>query len=132
MSEKVKTCGSNFRKVITMIKHWNKIHSSYLQSYHIEAMALNIFDNTMNDITWEILKFFDEAQNLIDSPFWYEGSYVDAYLSYNNKQEVKKRLATAYEKAREAWHNTYGDNDDHQSAINIWRQIFGDKYPQYG
>jgi hypothetical protein len=125
-------CGSNFRKVITMIKHWNRMHSLYLQSYHIEALAMNIFTTAMNDITWEVFSFFKEAVNLIDGSLWYEGSYVDGYLTWSSRCEVKKRLETAKDKSRDAWHKTYGDNDDQKGAIIIWSQIFGDKFPSYG
>lgn len=34
-------------------------------------------------------------------------------------------------KARHAWFQTYGLNNDHATAIEIWRQIFGEKFPHY-
>ncbi|WP_425054846.1 SMODS domain-containing nucleotidyltransferase [Pseudomonas abyssi] len=132
MTSRAGTCGSNFRKSITMIKHWNRTHSSYLQSYHIEAMALRIFDSSMNDISWDIFKFFEEAANLVDGPLWYEGAFADDYLTYLTRSEAKKRLETARDKARSAWAKTYGHDNDHEGAIAIWRQIFGDKFPAYG
>ena len=125
-------CGSNFKRAITMVKHWNRTHSSYLQSYHIEAMALRIFDSSMTDISWDVFKFFDEAVKLMDTYIWYEGAFVDDYFTYDKKQEAKKRLETARDKARSAWAKTYGDDNDHEGAIKIWRQIFGDRYPSYG
>ena len=94
-------------------------------------MALRIFDSSMNDISWDIFKFFEEAANL-DSYLWYEGAYVDNYLTYLARYEAKKRLETARDKARSAWAKTYGDDNDHEGAIAIWRQIFGDKFPAYG
>lgn len=132
MTSRAGICGSNFRRAITMIKHWNRNHSSYLQSYHIEAMALRIFDSSMNDISWDVFRFFDEAVNLVNSYFWYEGAFADDYLTYSTRAEAKKRLITARDKSRSAWAKTYGDDIDHQGAITIWRQIFGDKFPTYG
>lgn len=126
------SCGSNFRRVITMVKHWNRIHSSYLQSYHIEALAMNIFDSSLTDITWDVYSFFNSAADLISNSLWYEGAYVDNYLNWNTRAEAKKRLETARDKSRNAWHKTYDNNDDHKGAITIWRQIFGDQFPAYG
>ena len=132
MTSQASLCGSNFRRVITMMKHWNKTHSSYLQSYHIEALAMNIFDSSMTDITWDVYSFFNQAADLVSNYLWYEDSLVDNYLNSNTRVEAIKRLETARDKSRDAWYKTYGDNNDHEGAINIWRQIFGDQFPTYG
>jgi hypothetical protein len=132
INERARTCGPSFRKIITMIKWWNHQHSEYLQSYHIEAMALEIFSNTLSDMPWDVFTFFDKASGLIVSSLWYEGGYVDAYLSDEERQEAKKRLETARDKSRDAWYKTHGNNNDHEGAIKIWSQIFGDKFPNYG
>ncbi|AUH70624.1 nucleotidyltransferase [Legionella sainthelensi] len=125
-------CGENFRKLITMIKHWNKTHGSYLQSYHIEALCLETFYVPMKDLSWEIFTFFDTASKLIDRYLWYEGDVVDNYLNYETRQEVKRRLESARDKASTAWWWTYGNKNNNEEAIKIWRQIFGDKFPRYG
>jgi hypothetical protein len=126
------TCGASFRKIITMIKWWNHKHGEYLQSYHIEAMALQIFTGPLSDMPWDVFTFFNKASTLIQSSLWYEGTYVDEYLSDSQRQEAKKRLETARDKSRDAWFKTHGDNNDNEGAIAIWRQIFGDKFPAYG
>ncbi len=132
MKERAGTCGSNFRKVITMVKHWNSKHGSYLQSYHIEVLAMNIFTSSMDDITWDIFQFFEKSIDLVSSSLWYEGSLVNDYLTWDNHQETQKRLEIARDKSRDAWYKTYGDNSDHKNAIFIWQQIFRDKFPAYG
>jgi hypothetical protein len=40
---KATECGQNFRRIIKMIKHWNLAHSEFLNGYHIEVLALNVF-----------------------------------------------------------------------------------------
>jgi hypothetical protein len=132
MSSRAGVCGQNFRRVITMAKHWNRKHGSYLQSYHIEALAMNIFTSSMDDITWDVYTFFDKAYGLVSSYLWYEGAHVDDYLKWDKRQEAKKRLETAKNKSLTAWHKTYNDNDDDEGAITIWCQIFGNEYPAYG
>lgn len=132
INNRASSCGTSFRRIITMIKWWNHQHSGYLESYHIEAMAFNIFTTSLSDISWDVYTYFDKASALITSSLWYEGAYVDAYLSYTQRQEAKNRLKTAKDKSLLAWHKTYGNNSDHKGAIEIWRQIFGDKFPAYG
>ena len=132
MTSRAGQCGSNFRKIITMVKHWNRIHSGYLQSFHIETLALNIFEYDMNDITWDVYSFFEKASELMNSNLWYEGSYSDDYLTWDNRQEAKKRLETARDISRLAWYCTFDDNDDHKSAIGKWKSMFGSEFPRYG
>ncbi len=132
MSEKNNTCGPAFKRIVKMIKWWNHQHSSLLQSFHIEVMALRIFSSKLEDYPWDVFQFFDKVVPLASSPLLHAAAYVDAYLDRQTRQQVLNRLKTARDKARAAWHATYGDNDNHQLAINIWRQIFGDKFPAYG
>lgn len=125
-------CGYNFRRIIKMIKHWNKIHGDYLQSYHIEVLALKVFDSNIDDTTWNVFQFFDKARSLLASNLWHDLGFADDYLKWSDRQEVLKRFDTAIDKSRSAWHKTYGDNSDHKGAIEIWKQIFGEKFPSYG
>lgn len=125
-------CGYNFRRIIKMIKHWNRIHSDYLQSYHIEVLALNVFDGNLDDTPWNVFQFFDKARPLLTSNLWYDIGFVDEYLNWSDRQEVLKRFDTAIDKTRLAWHKTYADNNDHKGAIEIWKYMFGDKFPAYG
>jgi hypothetical protein len=123
-------CGPNFRRAIKMIKAWNSSHSSYLQSYHIEVMALHTFDSEMNDFTWDLLQFFKRSRELIASSLWHGRGYADAYLTANDREEIKKRLSTAEEKARMGWYyNTEGNAEE---SIKYWKQLFGDSFPAYG
>lgn len=125
-------CGANFRKVIKMIKSWNRNHGDYLQSYHIEVLALRIFNSAMTNITWDIFSFFDNARPLLVSAIYHDTGFVDDYLTYSDRQEVLKRFDTAIIKSRSAWYHTSSGKDDHKAAIETWKQIFGDKFPAYG
>lgn len=125
-------CGPSFRKVVKMAKHWSLEHGDLLQSYHIEVLSLNTFSGQMNDMPWDVFQWFERASNLLQSPLWYEGAHVDDYLSDMDRRGALRRLQEASSLARDAWHKTYGQNSDHKGAIALWRQIFGDKFPQYG
>ena len=132
MSTMVSICGSNFKQVITMIKWWNKKHGNYLQSYHIEVIALKAYLGLLSDMPWDVFLYFEKACELISNPLWYEESFVDSYLTYTNRLEVEKRLQTARDIARNAWHETYNANNNHEKGISKWRQIFGQEFPAYG
>ncbi len=133
MSKKNESCGPNFKRIVKMIKWWNHQHSSLLQSFHVEAMALEVFNyGKLSDYSWDVYMFFDKAHDLAGSYLWHEGAFVDDYLDQKTREEVVKRLKTARDKASDAWYLTYDDKNDHEEAIRIWRQIFGDKFPAYG
>jgi hypothetical protein len=132
MTKKNDACGPGFKRIVKMIKWWNYQHSSLLQSFHIEVLALKAFDNELGDYSWDVFQFFEQAINLGNSSLWYDFDYVDSYLTFQVRQEILKRLQTAKEKSRDAWYKTYGTNSDHKGAIEIWQQIFGDEFPAYG
>src|SRR5262249_50864799 len=107
-------------------------HSNFLESFHIEVMALKILTGNLNDYPWSVFQYLDGAAKLAASSLAYEDAYADDYLDYSKRQEVLKRLETARDKARDAWYLTYNGRTEHEKAIAIWRQIFGDRFPAYG
>jgi hypothetical protein len=130
IEDRASVCGANFRKLIKMMKWWNLRHSDYLQSYHIEVMALNTFTTALSDLPWEMFQFFDKCHQLTESSLWHDIGYADDYLSYSNRQEVRKRLLTATDQARMAWYHGHGGLQ--KEAINAWGQVFGNGFPAYG
>lgn len=129
---KAKECGENFRRIIKMVKQWNLAHSEFLTGYHIEVLALNVLSGQLDDLPWAIFQFFDKSKELLKTYLWHELAQVDGYLSYSDREEAIKRFETAAAKSRDAWYQTYGTNNNHQQAIEIWRQVFGNKFPAYG
>lgn len=125
-------CGSKFRRIIKMIKHWNRFHGDFLSSYHIEVLAIKVFSGHMSDMSWNIFKFFLEARELLATFLWYDTGFADDYLSWTDRQEVLKRFDKAIEKSRMAWFYTFIPNDDHKAGIELWQQIFGNEFPNYG
>lgn len=132
IEDRSSVCGTSFRKIIKMAKWWNHKHSEYLQSFHIEVMALNSLTTRLDDLPWDVFTYFRDAATLIQSSLWHEGANVDDYLTWSDREEARKRIETARDISREAWHYTYGENNDHKTAITKWRQVFGDKFPNYG
>lgn len=126
------SCGQSFRRIIKMAKYWSRTHSDYLQSYHLEAMAVNTFGGLLTDLPWDTFQFFENASRLIKSPLLYEGAHVDDYLGYEDRCEAANRLAKASDLARDAWLAASGVGRDHAKAIDRWRVLFGEEFPRYG
>ena len=129
---KATECGHNFRRIIKMIKHWNRIHSDYLQSYHIEVLAMRVFTGNLDDTPWQIYQFFEKARPLLTSIIWYDTGIADHYLSATDRAQVLKRFDVAIDSSGLAWHYTYGSKSEHKSAIEVWKQMFGEQFPSYG
>lgn len=130
--DKAKECGENFKKIIKMIKCWNIYHGNYLQSYHIEVIALKVLSGKLDDLTWCIFQFFEKSKELLQAYLWHDTGYVDDYLSHSERVEVLKRIDTAIEKSSHAYLCTFNGNDDHKTAITLWKSIFGENFPAYG
>lgn len=120
--------GSRFRRVITMLKHWNRRQPVKLQSYHLEVVALK-HSTTWNEYSWPIFQWFEFAQSEVDF-CWHAGQDISDYLNYSQQQSIKKQLAGSADAARSAWFEARGGN--HRDAIPLWRNIFGLKFPNYG
>jgi hypothetical protein len=132
IADRSSVCGPWFRRIIKMAKWWNHKHSNYLQSYHMEVIALRALAAELDDVPWNVLSYFSKASELIATSLWHDGSQVDAYLSPDDRDEAKRRLGNATSIARQAWYATHGNNDDAKTAIQQWRRLFGDKFPAYG
>ncbi|HEX4497271.1 MAG TPA: nucleotidyltransferase [Thermoanaerobaculia bacterium] len=129
---KNKALDSRFKPLLRMAKEWNLAHSDLMQSYHIEVMGLKGITYLDDEWPWSVYQFFEAAAKLASSPLWHEEDFADNYLDYDSRKEAVRRLESARDKSREAWSCTYGGSSDHERAIQIWRQIFGDRFPAYG
>ncbi len=120
--------GPNFRRVITMLKDWNRRQDVKLQSYHLEVIALKL-SMDWSDEPWAIFQWFDDARGMVDS-CWHADQDVSRYLSYDRRVRVKAQLAATTNVARSAWHAGY--QGDCQQAVTLWKSIFGMRFPSYG
>lgn len=133
VEEASRRVGPIFRRAVKMVKWWNKAHSDYMQSYHIEVVALYAWTYPIDDIGWALTLWFDKAMELVQYPLLHDRGVVDSYLNYNSRQELLKRIATAKITASAAWYATHDRNDDHKTAILKWHQLFGGSpFPEYG
>lgn len=122
--------GPNFRRLIKMIKHWNRRQSKRLQSYHIEVVALEMTSDWA-DMSWSMFQFFDAARAKL-AFHWYDGDDVTAYIDWADRPVYDAQLRTAEAAASDGWHATYNTRSDHKTAISSFGRLFGRAFPSYG
>jgi len=122
--------GPQFRRVIKMVKEWNRRQSVRLQSYHIEVIALKM-DCPFDDYSWAVYKWFDTATEHMWSCYHHGQDVVD-YLSGSETLTILSQLSAGERIALDAWHLTYNGRGCHEQAIRCWRSLFGQRFPTYG
>ena len=125
----------NVLNVIRVTKYWNRYNSTYtLPSYLLETMILNYYnDLSEKDKYWVDLEFKSILQYIsnwilydVDDPKGMQGNINT--LSYEERNKVKEKAESSYEKAVEAANL---ESSNQKAAINKWREIFGDNFPKY-
>jgi len=121
--------------LIKMIKGWNKKHSEYFRTFHLEVLALQVLSGvTISDFPTGVRFYFDKGRGLIplknSDPAGYDGD-VGSYLNTQEKiREGVGKFQLAYERAVKAEElDTRGRVSD---AVDMWIKIFGDYFPAYG
>ncbi|HEX7321934.1 nucleotidyltransferase domain-containing protein [Mycolicibacter arupensis] len=120
--------GPRFRRVITMLKHWNRRQTVKLQSYHLEVITLKL-ETSWSDYSWPVYQWFEIAQSEIDW-CWHAGQDISGYLGVEQRRAIAAQLKAAENTANNAWYKAY--KGLHSEAIPLWRNIFGIKFPTYG
>ncbi|MET9522864.1 nucleotidyltransferase [Streptomyces coeruleorubidus] len=123
--------GANFRRVVKMMKDWNRRQDVSIQSYHLEVIALQMNTVDWDDTGWAVYQWFVKAETSLQW-LWHEGKDVAEYLSFDRALRAKGQITEAKNKAFTAWYKTTSGVDDHCEAIRIWRSVFGSQFPAYG
>lgn len=122
--------------LIRLMKKWDRVKKvKTLPSYALETLIINRYTekdtiSTYPDI--ELRCFLDEFANDVCQPIKdikeIQGDLNE--LSYSEKQDNARRAKNDSDKAQRAWE--YEKDGDHETAINLWREILGADFPQYG
>jgi hypothetical protein len=120
--------------LIKMIKGWNKCHSSFFSSFHLEVLALQVLTNVnITDYPSGLRFFFDKAREAVAGtnldPAGY-GDDIGKYIDTAEKiAEAKRRMTAAYEAALRA--EQQGVLYE-RTAIDLWRGLIPAYFPAYG
>lgn len=123
--------GSNLKRFVVIAKQWNKAHSSYLSSFHMEMLAARTFGTLGTNRREALRLFFDYNQyNLsVSDPAGYSADISD-YLTWNARNSVNTALGAARDRADVAL--AAEDRGDHAESIRHWKIILGSRFPNYG
>jgi predicted nucleotidyltransferase len=117
------------RQLVRVVKTWNRAHSDYFQSFHIEQVALQLWldenDTDEGAWPWQLKSFFAKALELT-------GASDPIFSAYNldDWTELRIRLERGKALALDAWYAA--SRGDHESAITKCGVLFGDRFPGYG
>ncbi len=121
--------------LIKMLKGWNRTHSSFFRSFHIEVLCLKIFENVrITDYPSGVRFFFDKARSMVRmqnlDPAGY-GDDVGKYIDSTAKiEDAASRLDRAFNTSVRAEQEANRYNV--RAAFDEWRKLFSDYMPAYG
>jgi len=107
------------KQVIKAVKCWNRENDKIIASYHVEEVAINIYQlNNFQNFEEAIRLWFNNAEyHLLSNKF----KSNDEYIAASNKvKKVKEKLNKA---------KTHYDKGEEGEATKIWKEIFGKEFP---
>ena len=124
------------RLLVRMMKRWNRVKKiPSLESYALETLVVNKCQNKKELCKWPDLMFSsflgdyaDAILNWIDDIKGIQGDLNS--LDEPQRYACRERALQDKGKADEAWEHERKEN--HETAINLWREVFGEDFPKYG
>ncbi|AIY14120.1 hypothetical protein [Cellulophaga baltica] len=123
-------------QLIRTLKYWNRrAKMPTISSYLFENFVLNFceYQDKLSDyIDVNVINFWyylkSEVYNDVKDPKGIEANLNS--LTYEEKQKISEKANEAYKIGYEA-NRLETKESDQESAINKWRQIFGNDFPEY-
>lgn len=146
--ERVSKLNQTFNNVvlstIRLVKYWNRRgQMPNITSYVLETMVLDYFDQASHSIVNDS-KNYDYPDMHFRNALYYISNHILSpvqdtkgfqgninTLTYEQKNKIKTRASNDYSKARNAVYAETQEKDN-QKSMRIWKDIFGDSFPQYG
>ena len=121
--------------MIKMIKAWNRSIGKHFRSFHLEVLALSIYNNVTISNYWSGMRFFLDkgralvaVKNLDPAGF---GDDVGRYINGQTKiDEAVGKFQNDYERALKA--EQAAARGDIATALDMWAKVFHEPFPAYG
>lgn len=124
-------------ELIRVMKYWNNRKVTLkIGSYLLETMILNRYEKLNSIDNWiidiQIRETFKELATSIlyqvDDPKKIQGNLNS--FTMKERMKISNSFYSMYQKANEAINKEINENNQ-KGAINKWREIFGDEFPEY-
>jgi hypothetical protein len=120
--------------VIRLIKYWNcRPTMPSIPSYMLENIVLNFFKAAVRG-KWVDIEFknclayiTNAVLNPVQDPKNIQGDLNS--LAWEDRTKIRDRSLEDYSRASAA--RTYEEGDKMKEAINKWREVFGDEFPEF-
>jgi hypothetical protein len=128
--------GKLFRPTVRVLKYWNKRPiAPALPSYYLETLALKVFStlSVISLVRVGVERFFYN----VGPQLWAtcpDPKGLGPPLDSDITVETKTKVAQAFTEAAKScgYALMYEQQNDHKKAIYWWRQVFGERFTDYG
>jgi hypothetical protein len=130
LDERHAALGYHLKNMAKLAKAWNRVHSSWFKSFHLEVMVATAFTSLGSNYRHALSLWFDQPHISVSAPW--KGEALDSYMPFlsNRRQSAQAVLRSSAERAAKAV--AAEGAGDHAEAIRLWRVVFGDSFPAYG
>lgn len=107
------------KNIVKAVKHWKRENKQNIPSFHVEEIAINIF-NLYDFTNYEegIRLWFNHAEGFLVS---------GRFRSYDEYDKVKSKIRSIKDKLNEA--KKLNDEKKVAEAKKIWKDVFGKEFP---
>lgn len=130
VSERNQQCEGKFIHQVRMLKHWGKrIFSEDIPGFALECIAYQVIDEDRDhaEALGEVFKVGADLVKAGEVKVPGGDENILDRLSEEQKDELLSKLEYAKNLSEEALR--YEKDNDHQGAIGVWHEIFGELFP---
>lgn len=114
-----KTRNYKVKSIVKAVKYWKREMKQGIPSFHVEEIAIKIFDIwSFSNYEEGIRKWFESAEDYLNSGL---------FKSYDEYKKVIEKVKYVKDKLIEA--KTLCDDKKEGEAKKIWKDIFGKEFP---
>ncbi|MBE9469116.1 MAG: hypothetical protein IMY72_12460 [Bacteroidetes bacterium] len=107
------------KSIVKAIKYWKRDNNVNIPSFHVEEVAINVFNNyDFTNFEEGIRIWFENAEGQLDN---------NRFRSYDEYDKVKNKINKVRDKLIEA--KEFLNDNKEAEAIKIWKKIFNKEFP---
>ena len=128
--------GSRVKELVRLCKYWNSVkHATTIPSYLLENIVVKVCaeaNRLEQYVDWRFSNVLASLQDIILRPVYDQKRIQGDINSLSNEERW-----LIHEKASHDWELTqqasqFEIQHNQQAAIDVWRKVFGQEFPQYG